>query len=110
VRLEGLPALFNYIVTHAGITREIRGSGQSNAQQEAASGLDKASGWKFVGEHSGEVFANVIELIRQVKAFQHVRETGEATPSGWQPGKPTLKPGPELVGQVWKKWKPESAF
>jgi alkyl hydroperoxide reductase subunit AhpC len=53
---------------------------------------------------------NVAELIRQVKAFQHVRQTGEATPSGWQPGKPTLKPGPGLVGQVWKVWKPEMAF
>jgi alkyl hydroperoxide reductase subunit AhpC len=53
---------------------------------------------------------NVSELIRQVKAFQHVRATGEATPSGWQPGKPTLKPGPELVGKVWEVWKPEEAF
>jgi len=50
---------------------------------------------------------NVSELIRQVKAFQHVRETGEATPSGWEPGKTTLKPGPELVGKVWEVWKPE---
>ena len=46
------------------------------------------------------------ETIRQLKAFQHVRETGEATPSGWQPGKKTLKPGPELVGRVWEVWKP----
>ena len=53
---------------------------------------------------------NVAELIRQVKAFQHVRQTGEATPSGWQPGKPTLKPGPQLVGKVWEVWKPEMAF
>jgi hypothetical protein len=29
---------------------------------------------------------NVAELIRQVKAFQHVRATGKVTPSGWQPG------------------------
>lgn len=43
---------------------------------------------------------NVAELIRQVKAFQHVRKTGEATPSGWQPGRVTLKPGPNLVGKV----------
>jgi alkyl hydroperoxide reductase subunit AhpC len=50
---------------------------------------------------------NVTELIRQVKAFQHVRETGEATPSGWQPGKTTLKPGPDLVGKVWEVWKPD---
>ena len=53
---------------------------------------------------------NVSELIRQVKAFQHVRATGEATPSGWEPGKPTLKPGPDLVGKVWEVWKTESAF
>jgi len=53
---------------------------------------------------------NVAELIRQVKAFQHVRNTGEVTPSGWQPGKPTLKPGPALVGKVWKEWKPDMAF
>jgi len=50
---------------------------------------------------------NPNELIRQVKAFQHVRATGEATPSGWTPGETTLKPGPDLVGNVWKVWKPE---
>jgi alkyl hydroperoxide reductase subunit AhpC len=55
---------------------------------------------------------NVSELIRQVQAFQHVRKTkgAEATPSGWVPGKPTLKPGPDLVGKVWKVWKPSKAF
>ena len=53
---------------------------------------------------------NIAELIRQVKAFQHVRATGEATPSGWQPGRVTLQPGPALVGKVWKVWKPEMAF
>jgi alkyl hydroperoxide reductase subunit AhpC len=57
-----------------------------------------------------EVGRNVAELIRQVKAFQHVRATGEVTPAGWQPGKATLKPGPELAGKVWKVWKPEQAF
>jgi alkyl hydroperoxide reductase subunit AhpC len=50
---------------------------------------------------------NVLEMIRQVKAFQHVRATGEVTPAGWEPGKPTLKPGPDLVGKVWQVWKPE---
>jgi alkyl hydroperoxide reductase subunit AhpC len=55
---------------------------------------------------------NVDELIRQVQAFQHVRATegAEATPSGWVPGKPTLKPGPALVGKVWEEWKPEVAL
>ncbi len=51
---------------------------------------------------------NLEETFRQVQAFQLVRESNgsEATPSGWTPGKPTLKPGPDLVGKVWKVWKP----
>jgi peroxiredoxin (alkyl hydroperoxide reductase subunit C) len=53
-----------------------------------------------------EVGRNPDELIRQIKAFQHVVATGEVTPSGWQPGEKTLKPGPSLVGMVWKEWKP----
>ena len=57
-----------------------------------------------------EVGRNVQELIRQVKAFQHVMATGEVTPSGWHPGLPTLTPGPALVGKVWKEWQPDKAF
>ena len=55
---------------------------------------------------------NVSELIRQVQAFQHVRapKEAEATPSGWVPGKPTLKVGPDLVGKVWQVWDTENAF
>jgi len=51
---------------------------------------------------------NLDETFRQVQAFQLVRNSKgtEATPSGWTPGKPTLKPGPDLVGKVWKVWKP----
>jgi len=51
---------------------------------------------------------NFAELVRQIQAFQLVRKSkgAEATPAGWVPGKPTLKPGPELVGKVWKVWKP----
>ena len=51
---------------------------------------------------------NIIETVRQVKAFQHVRATkgGEACPAEWQPGTMTLKPGPDLVGKVWKVWQP----
>ena len=51
---------------------------------------------------------NEAELLRQVQAFQLVRASKgkEATPAGWQPGQPTLKPGPDLVGKVWKVWKP----
>ena len=48
------------------------------------------------------------ETIRQIHAFQHVRESKgtEACPAEWEPGKPTLKPGPDLVGNVWKVWQP----
>lgn len=55
---------------------------------------------------------NVNETFRQVQAFQLVRKTAgkEATPSGWKPGKPTLKPGPDLVGKVWEVWKTSEAF
>lgn len=53
---------------------------------------------------------NVSEMLRQVRAFQHTRETGEVMPSGWTPGKKTLKPGPDLVGHVWEIWKPDMAF
>lgn len=49
---------------------------------------------------------NVNETLRQVQAYQLVRASKgtEATPSGWMPGKKTLKPGPDLVGNVWKVW------
>jgi alkyl hydroperoxide reductase subunit AhpC len=48
------------------------------------------------------------ESIRQIQAFQLVRESKgtQATPAGWEPGKLTLKPGPDLVGRVWEVWKP----
>ena len=46
-------------------------------------------------------------MIRQIRAYQHVKATGEVTPAGWQPGQPGLKPGPALVGKVWQVWKPE---
>jgi alkyl hydroperoxide reductase subunit AhpC len=55
---------------------------------------------------TADVGRNPDELLRQIKAFQHVRETGEVTPSGWQPGQPALKPAPSLVGKVWQVWKP----
>lgn len=53
---------------------------------------------------------NVAEMIRQIRACQHVRETGDATPAGWEPGKKTLKPGEELVGKVCEMWSPDMAF
>ncbi len=48
------------------------------------------------------------ETIRQIQAYQLVRESkgAEATPAGWKPGQPTLRPGPDLVGKVWEVWNP----
>ncbi|KIX14258.1 alkyl hydroperoxide reductase [Dethiosulfatarculus sandiegensis] len=55
---------------------------------------------------------NVGETLRQIQAFQLVRESkgSKATPSGWKPGKPVLQPGEHLVGNVWKEWKVTMAF
>jgi peroxiredoxin (alkyl hydroperoxide reductase subunit C) len=55
---------------------------------------------------------NVSETLRQIQAFQLVRKSKgkEATPSGWIPGKDTLKPGPDLVGKVWEVWTTDKAF
>jgi len=84
---------------------------------EEAAGVDIRG--RFIIDPDGKILAmevltpevgrNVNELIRQVKAFQHVRETGEVTPSGWEPGKTALTPGPALVGKVWEVWKPNGA-
>lgn len=53
---------------------------------------------------------NVEELLRQVKAFQHVRASNgaEVCPAGWRPGGKTLRPSPELVGKVWQEWSPKA--
>lgn len=61
---------------------------------------------------SPPVGRNVNETIRQVQAFQLVRESkgSKATPSGWRPGKEPLSPGPNLVGKVWEVWNVSKAF
>lgn len=61
---------------------------------------------------SPPVGRNINETIRQIQAFQLIRTTkgAEATPSGWRPGKKTLKPGIDLVGKVWQEWKTSMAF
>jgi alkyl hydroperoxide reductase subunit AhpC len=49
------------------------------------------------------------EALRQFQAFQQVRGSKgtEACPAGWQPGEQTLKPSTDLVGNLWKVWKPK---
>lgn len=55
---------------------------------------------------SPPVGRNPEELLRQIKAYQHNRATGEVIPSGWQEGGKTLKPSPALAGKVWEVWQP----
>ncbi len=92
--------------------------GQVYGVYDDASGVDIRG--RFIIDPDGVIQAqevltpsvgrNPSELLRQLAAFELVRETSKATPSGWQPGRPTLTPGPDLVGNVWKEWKPEMAF
>lgn len=49
---------------------------------------------------------NPKELLRQIQAFQHNRDTNEVIPSGWEPGGATLKPSTALAGKVWEVWQP----
>jgi len=61
---------------------------------------------------SPPVGRNVSESLRQIQAFQAVRESKgtRATPSGWAPGKKMLAPSPALVGKVCDEWKVNMAF
>jgi len=41
------------------------------------------------------------ELLRKLQAAKFVYEAdGEVCPASWEPGKETLKPGLELVGEI----------
>lgn len=55
---------------------------------------------------------NISEILRQINAYKLVRRTGasEVTPTGWEVGKKTLHPSPELVGNVWQEWSVSEAF
>lgn len=50
---------------------------------------------------------SVDEILRQLEAQKLVydKKGAEVAPTGWKPGKQTLTPGEDLVGQVWKQWK-----
>ncbi len=44
---------------------------------------------------------NAMETLRKLKAAAFVRAHGDQVcPAGWEPGKPTLKPGVDLVGKI----------
>lgn len=51
--------------------------------------------------HDNSIGRSSKELLRKIKAAQFVREHGgEVCPASWEPGKPTLKPGLDLVGKI----------
>ena len=61
--------------------------------------------------HGMELLTNSIgrstdEILRQLKAFQNYKSTGEMAPSDWKPGDKTLVPSASLAGNVWKEWTP----
>jgi len=61
--------------------------------------------------HGMELLTNSIgrstdEILRQLKAFQNYKSTGEMAPSDWKPGDKTLLPSVWLAGNVWKEWSP----
>jgi peroxiredoxin (alkyl hydroperoxide reductase subunit C) len=92
--------------------------GEEYGVYDAEAGIDLRG--RFLIDPEGKVQAyevlapaigrNVAEMLRQVKACQLNRETGEATPAGWEPGKKTLKPEAKLAGHVCEIWSPEMAF
>lgn len=56
---------------------------------------------------------NLAEILRQLRALQHYQATGELMPCGWQPGKPTIRQGPDAAkraGNIWQEWKTRHAF
>jgi alkyl hydroperoxide reductase subunit AhpC len=59
---------------------------------------------------SAPVGRSMDEALRQIQAFQHVRDTkgAEACPASWQPGQAGIKISTDLVGNLWKVWKPKS--
>jgi alkyl hydroperoxide reductase subunit AhpC len=53
---------------------------------------------------------DVRELLRQLRALQHHRSSGDYLPCGWEPGKPTLSQQEVHSGEIWKNWKARHAF
>jgi alkyl hydroperoxide reductase subunit AhpC len=59
---------------------------------------------------SAPVGRSIDEAFRQIQAFQQIRASKgtEACPASWEPGQETLKPSTELIGNLWKVWKPKA--
>jgi peroxiredoxin (alkyl hydroperoxide reductase subunit C) len=54
---------------------------------------------------------NVKEILRQLRALQHYRDTGKYIPCGWHPGRPTIDNKPEKrISKASEEWKTRHAF
>lgn len=49
---------------------------------------------------------NVFEGLRQIKASQMVKDSKgkEVAPAVWEPGKKTITPSTDAIGNVWQQW------
>ncbi|MHB8174104.1 MAG: redoxin domain-containing protein [Nitrospirota bacterium] len=51
--------------------------------------------------HDNSIGRSAKELFRKLQAAKFVRESGgEVCPASWEPGKPTLRPGLDIVGKI----------
>ncbi len=51
--------------------------------------------------HDNSIGRSAKELFRKLQAAKFVREAGgEVCPASWEPGKPTLRPGLDIVGKI----------
>ncbi len=56
---------------------------------------------------------NVTEILRQLRALQYHRSTGDFIPCGWEPGKPTISSEPgdaEKAMKISEQWETRYAF
>tara|TARA_Y100000310_G_C20280709_1_gene622479 strand:- start:84 stop:644 length:561 start_codon:yes stop_codon:yes gene_type:complete len=50
--------------------------------------------------NNNDIGRNANETLRKLRAAKFTKEHDEVCPANWQPGKDTLKPGLDLVGQI----------
>lgn len=96
------------------------GIGQNYGIYDNGKGVESRSG--FIIDPDGNIQGfevvipsigrSVTENLRQIQAYQLVRASAgkETAPAEWKPGKPTLKPGIEMIGNTWQVWQVSQAY
>ena len=62
--------------------------------------IDPEGVLKSIEINDNDIGRNANETLRKLKAAKFTKKHGEVCPASWQPGKATLKPGLDLVGQI----------